>query len=349
MVAWDVALRHVGALFGSGVEPYAPTPSDVVHDEPHRQLRRYRRDTEATGNPVLLVPPLAVTISCYDLRPTQSLVEYLLDLGRDVYVVDYGEIGYADRHLGFEEWVDDIVPTAIARVSAERGDAPVEVIGWSFGGTISLLTAAGHAGLPIASITAVGSPFDQRRNGAMALARRLGRLATDEIVTAPVRLAGGIPKHAVRLGFRAQALDRELTKPWFIARHIDNVEALARMQAVDRFMDDMPGYPGRFYRQVYRQLILRNEMWRGTVHLNPDHAIELEKLTAPVLLIGGRRDKLASAASVAAGTEVLTGSPTVRFVEVDGSHLGIIAGPEARDTTWAAIRDFLDVEMLSRA
>ncbi|UGT55294.1 alpha/beta fold hydrolase [Nocardia asteroides] len=340
MVRWDTAVRNIGALFGEGIEPYAPTPSVDVYDHPHRRLRHYRRATPGRGNPILLVPPLAVTISCYDLRPGQSLVEFLLALGREVYVIDYGEIGYADRDLGFEEWVDDIVPDAIRRVSAEHAYAPVDVIGWSFGGTISLLTTAADPALPVASVTAVGSPFDQRRNGPMSLARSLGRLAPTRIVTEPVRLLGGIPKQAVRMGFRAQSLDRELTKPWYIARHAGDAESLARMQAVDRFMDQMPGYPGRFYRQVYRQLIIRNEMWTGTVHLNPDHAIDLTTITVPVLLVGGTRDTLASAASVAAGTEVLTGAQTT-FAEVEGSHLGIIAGPGARTGTWAAIADFL--------
>ncbi|MEU4598691.1 alpha/beta fold hydrolase [Nocardia sp. NPDC023988] len=340
MVGWGTAVRNIGALFREGIEPYTPTPSVDVYNHPHRRLRCYRRTTPAVGKPILLVPPLAVTISCYDLRPDQSLVEFLLGLGRAVYVIDYGEITYADRDLGFEEWVDDIVPDAIRRVSAEHGYAPVEVIGWSFGGTISLLTTAADPELPVASVTAVGTPFDQRRNGPMSLARSLGRLAPTKIVTTPVRLLGGIPKQAVRIGFRAQSLDRELTKPLYIARHANDPESLARMQAVDRFMDTMPGYPARFYSQVYRQLIIRNEMWTRTVHLNAQHAVDLTAITVPVLLIGGNRDTLASAASVAAGVDVLTGAP-VTFVEVDGSHLGIIAGPDARTTSWAAIADFL--------
>ncbi|KQY31983.1 hydrolase [Nocardia sp. Root136] len=343
----SVALRNVVALFGDGVEPYAPTPSDIVYDQPHRRLLRYRRSTPATGDPVLLVPPLAVTISCYDMRPSQSLVRFLLDLGREVYVLDYGEITYADRDLGFEEWVDDIVPTAIEAVSADNEHSPVELIGWSFGGTISVLTAAGHADLPIGSVTAVGTPFDQRRNGQISLARRLGQLTGGREVTLPVRVAGGVPKYGVRAGFRIQSIDRELTKPWYIARNIADTEALARMQSVDRFMDTMPGYPGRFYRQAYRQLIIRNEMFKGTVHLGPHRTIDLAGLTAPTQLIGGTKDALASSASVAAGTGVLTGASEVRFTEVPGSHLGIIAGPTARETTWATIADFLDSVRLS--
>ncbi|MFD4443934.1 alpha/beta hydrolase [Nocardia sp. NPDC058519] len=338
----SVALRNAVALLRDGVEPYAPTPSDIVYDEPHRRLLRYRRSTPATGDPVLLVPPLAVTISCYDMRPSQSLVRFLLDLGREVYVLDYGEITYADRDLGFEEWVDDIVPTAIDAVSTDNDHSTVDLIGWSFGGTISVLTAAGHPDLPIGSVTAVGTPFDQRRNGQISVARRFGQLTGGREVTFPVRVAGGVPKYGVRAGFRIQSIDRELTKPWYIARNIADTEALARMQSVDRFMDTMPGYPGRFYRQAYRQLIIRNEMFKGTVHLGPDRAIDLTGLTAPTQLIGGTKDALASSASVAAGIGVLTGASEVRFTEVPGSHLGIIAGPAARDTTWATIADFLD-------
>ncbi|MFD6397246.1 alpha/beta fold hydrolase [Nocardia sp. NPDC060249] len=343
----SVALRNVVALFSDGVEPYAPTPSDIVSDGPHRRLLRYRRSTPATGDPVLLVPPLAVTISCYDMRPSQSLVRFLLELGREVYVLDYGEITYADRDLGFEEWVDDIVPTAIEAVSAGNGGSPVDLIGWSFGGTISVLTAAGHADLPIGSVTAVGTPFDQRRNGQISLARKFGQLTGGREVTVPVRVAGGVPKYGVRAGFRIQSIDRELTKPWYIARNIADTEALARMQSVDRFMDTMPGYPGRFYRQAYRQLIIRNEMFKGTVHLGPHREIDLTGLTAPTQLIGGTKDALASSASVAAGIGVLTGAADVRFTEVPGSHLGIIAGPAARATTWATIADFLDSVRLS--
>ncbi|MCE5291643.1 MAG: alpha/beta fold hydrolase [Nocardiaceae bacterium] len=341
MAEVSIALRNLWALsFGDGVEPREPTPSTTVYNEPHRHLRRYQSEVPATGKPVLMVPPLAVTIACYDLRPGQSLIRFLLDAGRPVYVIDYGEITYADRHLGFEEWTEDIVPAALRRVSEAHGGETVDVIGWSFGGTISVLTAASHPELPISSVTAVGTPFDQRRNPGSTVPRAIGQVTGGREVVVPTRLLGGIPKYLVRAGFRAQAFDRELKKPLFIARNLTDTEALARMQSVDRFMAEMPGYPGRFYRQVWRSLMVRNEMWEGTVRLAPDTTIELSNLRCPVLLLGSRRDVLAPAGSVAAGVEVLTGAASARFVEVPGSHLGMIAGPQARETSWAAITEF---------
>ncbi len=59
-----------------------------------------------------------------------------------------------------EHWIDEVVPAAIREVSAHAGGRPVHVIGWSLGGIFALLTAADSPDLPIASVTAVGSPFD---------------------------------------------------------------------------------------------------------------------------------------------------------------------------------------------
>ncbi|WP_406265075.1 hypothetical protein OH799_17495 [Nocardia sp. NBC_00881] len=47
------------------------------------------------------------------------------------------------------------------------------------------------------------------------------------------------------------------------------------------------------------------------------------------------------AAAVEAGISALAGAATVRYETVPGSHLGILAGPTARDTTWSYLEKFL--------
>ena len=158
----STASRSVGHAWshyvGPGVEPPDPTPFEVVHDEPHAVLRRYS-DAGADGHPILLVPPLAVHASCFDLRAGQSLVAHLAAGGRPVYLVDFGEMGFADRRMGFEDWVDRIVPDTLNRVADRHGRRGVDVVTWSLGGTITLLTAAAHDDLPLRSIAAVGTPM----------------------------------------------------------------------------------------------------------------------------------------------------------------------------------------------
>ncbi|MFF3222856.1 alpha/beta fold hydrolase [Nocardia suismassiliense] len=342
------AARNAWALtFGSGVEAPDPTPSTVLWDEPHRQLRRFERrqgDTEtavpATDSAVLLVPPLAAPATCFDLRPDQSLAGFLLETGRAPYVIDYGDITFGDRRMGFEDWIDEILPEAVLRTSADRDGRPVDLVGWSLGGTLALLTAAAHAELPIRSITAVGAPLDYDKLTGIPQLRAVAKLTGGIATSTLVRAAGGVPAPLTRIGYKITAWDRELTRPWFVASNIARTETLARMETIDRFMAEMPGYPGRFYGQLWGRLILNNDIGRGVVQLG-QRRIELAQVSAPVLLVGGPTDVITPAAAVEAGTRTLTGAASVRFETSPGSHLGILTGPEARDSTWAYLDKFL--------
>ncbi|WP_084483288.1 alpha/beta fold hydrolase [Nocardia amikacinitolerans] len=335
------AARNAWALtFGSGVEAPDPAPSTVLCDEPHRQLRRYEGGASDGASAVLLVPPLAAPASCFDLRPGQSVARFLRDSGRATYVVDYGDITFADRKMGFEDWLDDILPEAIMRTSADVGGKPVDLLGWSIGGTLALLTAAAHAQLPIRSITAVGSPLDYDKMTGIPQLRAVAKLTGGIATSTAVRAAGGIPAGLTRAAYRVTAWDRELTRPWFVASNIARTETLAKMESIDRFMAAMPGYPGRFYGQLWGRLILNNDIGRGVVRLG-ERRIALADVTAPVLLVGGPSDVITPAAAVEAGTRTLTGAAEVRYETAPGSHLGILTGETARDTTWAYLDKFL--------
>lgn len=346
-----MALRNALAIswFGDGVEPREATPSEVVYDEPHALVRRIAPHPDQAGNPVLLVTPLAVPTTCWDLRPGQSLAAHLAGAeptsspgaGRPTYVIDYGHIGFADRRMGFEDWVDGILSTAVERISAAHDGAPVHLIGWSHGGTMSLLLGAHAPDLPIASIATLGTPTDYALNPAYAGVRLADRALGTALMLAPTALLGGVPARLTRLGYRALAPMRELAKPWTLATNLHRPEILARIDAVDRFMDAMPGYPARFFHQSLVRLVIERELATGTVHLSDEVVIRMDELRAPLLLIGSDADVLALAPSVEAGVRAYHNAQ-VDYLEVSElSHLGLIASPRARETTWPALQRHL--------
>ncbi|HWJ83205.1 MAG TPA: alpha/beta hydrolase [Nocardioides sp.] len=337
------AARNAWALspLGGGIESYAGLPAQVVQDEPHRQLRRYfGADPARKPRPVLLVPPLAVSTRCYDLRPGQSLVAHLVGAGRDTYVVDYGRITFADRSMGFEDWIDDIIPTAVRAVSAAHDGSPVDVVAWSLGGTMSLLMAAAHPDLPLGSVTAFGTPIDYSRVPAVRPLITADRVLGTRAATVPTAALGGVPRHLVRASYRAMAPRREVTKAVHLARNILDDETLARTEAVDRFIGSMPGYPGRAYHQIHARLMARNELATGTVHLSSERAVHLGAIDTRVLFIGSSTDNIANGPAVAAGTSVVPGA---RYWAADGlSHLGLVAGVRAPELSWPLLDEFLD-------
>lgn len=333
--AWDIS------WLGDGLEEYTPTPSEVVYDEPHAQLRRVLPDADTSGTPVLLVTPLAVSASCWDLRPGQSMAAHLGEQ-RPTYVIDYGDMTFADRAMGFEDFFAGIVPAAVRRISELHDGSLVHLVGWSLGGTISLLTASHDPSLPIASVVALGTPIDYGLNASAKPLVWLDGLVGTPALTRSVAFLGGIPAPLVQTVFRATAPVREVTKPWYLLRTLHDREALARTEAIDRFIGSMPGYPGRLYNQMHARLIVRRELATGIVHFGKGLDVHLDRLKVPLLLVGSSTDAIASSAAVEAGTRVFTGSPEVTYRSADGlSHLGLIADTKAHDTSWALTDEFL--------
>ncbi len=127
-----------------GLADLRPMPRTLIDDGPLREVYHYRpqKKTTESGDPVLLVTPLAAPSLCYDLRRGCSLVEHFVQQGRPTYLVEYGEISFKNRRIGLEHWVDEVVPEAIRSVSEHAGGRPVHVIGWSLGGIFASLAAA---------------------------------------------------------------------------------------------------------------------------------------------------------------------------------------------------------------
>ncbi|OHU28277.1 alpha/beta hydrolase [Mycobacteroides chelonae] len=342
MISIPVSARNLFALtLGDGVRPPTPTSHVALFDEPHRQLRRYGTDDprESSAVPVLLVPPLAASATCYDLAPGQSLVAHLLEQGRTPYVVDYGEIGWADRHLGLEAFFADIIPQAIERVLIDSGKAQLDLIGWSLGGTLSLLTAAADRGLPIRSIVAIGTPLDYGQIPGYPEARRITKRTNGYAVTTVLRALGGIPAPVVQAAYRATSWDREIKRPWFLLNNLDNTEALAKAEVIDRFQDAFPGYPGRAVSQMWGRFIYHDEIAAGVVNV-AGYTLDLTALTLPIQLFGSHRDAIAPWQCVHHGMTMLK-SADVRFTTVEASHLGLVALSAGVNETWPAIDEFL--------
>ena len=341
-------------LYG-GLADLRPMPRTLIDEGMLREVYHYRPAAAVveSGDPVLLVTPLAAPALCFDLRRGCSLVEHFVGAGRPTYLVEYGEVSFKDRNLGMEHWVDEVVPTAIREVSAHAGGRPVHVIGWSLGGIFALLTVADDSELPVASVTAVGVPLDISRVPLVAPLRPLLTLPLGwgtqgrGAVTRAYQAMGGAPKPLVKWAFQLSSFQKLVTKPLALAQNLDDVDFLAQIEAVDRFTDNMIAYPGRTFGQLYHRFVKGNALVAGEIELG-NRTVRLADVAAPVLVFGGATDGIAPIASVKAVVPLLSGSPEVRFEVVPGGHLGMLTGRAARTSTWQVMDEWLDQWSSSR-
>lgn len=330
-------------LFRGGIADVTKMPSDVIDEGRKRTLHRYHpaEGVEPHGVPVLMVPPLGSQATCFDLRKGCSMTEHLVERGRPTYMVDYGEMALGDRDLGIEFWVNEVVPSAVRRVSEDTGGGPVDLVGWCLGGLLSLATAAAHQELPINAIAMVASPFDLSKNPMVTPLAKIGGLTGGNLMGGVMKLLGGIPADVVGAAFKATSLPTYVKKPVTIFRRRDDREFLAHVEAVDQLMNNMYTYPGKAVMQLYRQLGVRNELATGKIQ-GPNRLLDLADIRLPVMNIAGLADVLVPVDVAHHVGEILSNAAEVRLETAPGGHLGVLTGRSARATTWAMIDDFLD-------
>jgi polyhydroxyalkanoate synthase subunit PhaC len=325
-------------------------PSTVIDRGPQRTLSRYERAAGAPRlrrAPVLLVPPLAAPAICFDLRRSCSLAEHLVLTGRRTYLLEYGAIEYADRRLGLEHWIEDVIPAAIRAASADAGGRPVRVIGWCLGGIMALLAHAADTDLPLEAAALVASPWDFSKVPLVAPLRPIDAVTRGWLVTQLYRGLGGAPAPLVKRGYQLAGFDKYVMKPWTVASNLTDRELLAQIEAVDAFMARMHAYPGRTFGQLYHRFFRTNDLADGQLALTDGARIDLADVTIPLLAVAGRGDGIAPVPACHHLEDLVPNAASLKLETAPGGHLGVLTGRAARRTTWPMLDAFLDARRVA--
>src|SRR6266478_1039753 len=139
------------------------TPKDILHGRGTMNLYHYRPLAgEIYRMPVLIV--MATTNRGYilDLVPGQSFIEFLLRRGYDVYMLDWAAPKPEEKNLRMEDYVLDFIPDCVRRVREDSGEPDLSVIGYCFGGVLSLLYGSIFHDGPMKNLICFTTPIDFR-------------------------------------------------------------------------------------------------------------------------------------------------------------------------------------------
>jgi polyhydroxyalkanoate synthase len=126
------------------------------------------------------------------------LVRYLVAEGFDVFLLDWAPPDPADAENTLETYVDGYITEAIAALGEESGDEQVTLIGYCFGGVLTLLLTAAHPELPVRNLMVMATPCDFCEMGFMSNMFREHRLNPDDVIDD----TGLVPARALDEGSR---------------------------------------------------------------------------------------------------------------------------------------------------
>ena len=311
------------------------TPKDVIWRHGRCGLWRYRNDEVRFGPPLLIVFSLVSRSYILDLTPGNSFIERLLGAGFDVYLLDWGTPDERDAANQLEDYVDGMLPAAIRQVCRTAGTDEVDLLGYCFGGVLSLLHAAHHPSSPLRSLTVMATPVDFRHLG--PLADVFGTTGLD--VGTVLDNDGNVPPRVILQAFRSLTPTAEVTQYVNLWERLWSDEYVSAYRAVTGWATDHVPFPGAAARQTVQMLVRDNAMMTGRLILGGDR-VRLTDITLPFLSVLGTRDHIIPEPASAPVID-LVGSSDKHELRLAGGHIGLVVGKTAAKTTIPAIIDFL--------
>jgi polyhydroxyalkanoate synthase len=305
-------------------ETVAATPGAVVFENELFQLIQYTPATETVAEePLLYVPPLVNRYYMIDLVPRQSLVKWLVEEGRTVFVISW--VNPSDEHKDKDvgDYVVDGVVEAATQVRKRTGAAP-DLFSFCLGGTLAAIAlawlAAKHRADEVHSATLIGSlvDFSDMRDWA-AFVHESHLSALEE--------------HLERQGY-ADSL--ELQRLFAAMRANDLIwSSVVNHYLLDKpappsdllyWFEDGARIPAAFLKSYNRDLLLNNKLREPGGFEVRGTPIDLAAITTPMLVIALKEDHVSAWEAVYQGARHL-GADFV--LGGSGHNAGVINPPVA--------------------
>ena len=313
------------------------TAKDVVWAQDRAELWRYRSETPIRyATPVVIVHSLVSRSYILDLRPGSSHVEYLLDQGFDVFMLDWGVADERDADNGFETYVDEYMPPALEAALDASGADELSLSGYCLGGIFGILYCAAYPEAPVRNLVLLATPIDYSQMGAMIAAVAAGRLDTKDLLDE----TGNVPADALYSGFYMQAPTKEIAQYATLLENLWNDEYVEAYQAMAQWSRDHVPMPGAATRQIVDDLIRRNVLMTGRWEIG-GREIDFRDVRANVLNAFAEKDNVVPAV-VSAPVMELVGDPARREeLPLTGGHVTFGAGSHAFKRTLPALSQWL--------
>jgi len=321
-----------------------PGVEDVDYGVTERQevwsdgkVKLYRFVSEHAGNgqpPLLIVYALVNRPYMVDLQDGRSLVQKLLALGQEVYVLDWGYPDRSERFLNLEDYLLRYIDGAVDHLRAERDGKPVNLLGICQGGVFSLCYSALRPHKVQNLITMV-TPVDFHTADNM-----LSHWARQVDVDLFVDTLGNIPADLMNASYlMLKPFRLNVQKYVGLMDILDDRQALEDFLRMEKWIFDSPDLAGEAFRQFVKQFYQDNGLMQGGVRIGAE-SVDLQSVQMPVLNIYAEQDHLVPpAASRAMAGRI--GSRDYTEVGFRGGHIGIYVSGRAQREVPAAIHDWL--------
>jgi polyhydroxyalkanoate synthase len=316
----------------------ATTPGTVVFENELIQLIQYAPQTsEVERTPLLFVPPCINKYYLLDLGKENSLVQYAVAQGHQVFLISWRSAVPETEHLTWDDYLELGPLKAVEVVLDITGAERTNALGFCIGGTILSCAAAVLAARrqdKLATVTLLTTMLDFSDTGEIGLLIDAGSVALRE---ATIGKGGIMPGKELAFTFgtlRANDL---------IWRYVvDSYLKGATPDAFDLLYwdSDSVSLPGPMYCWYTRNTYLENNIKDPGKTTQCGVPVDLSMISVPFYLLASRADHIVPWKTAFRSKDLVGGE--ARFVLAASGHVAGVINPPARNKRSHWLNDDLE-------
>ena len=284
--------------------------------------------------PIVIVSPTSNRGYVFDLARGQSLVEFLLLKGYDVFMIDWLPPRKEESKLRLADYVLDFIPTCVQRACEETGESQVTMLGYCMGGTLALLYASLYP-QTVANMLLFTTPVDFEQMSLFRLWGSEKHFDVDKLVDS----LGNLPGEFILSAFDTMRPANRTAGVMHLWANMWNDDYVKAYRMFDRWSAETLPLAGEYFRETTKAFLWRNAIMKKEMVVG-DRAVDLSKIKAPVLSIVAQHDHVVPLAAAHPIMD-LVGSKQRDETVVKGGHVSVVAGLSAVKRLWPSVDQWL--------
>ncbi len=333
--------KRTEAAFAHALHPKVPqvgqTPKDVVWTKNKAKLYRYHAVGERKhATPILMIYALINRPYILDLAPGNSMVEFLVNEGYDVFMLDWGVPGDEDKHLRFDDFVMDYIPRAVKQVQKLSGSQEFSIVGYCMGGAMSVMYAGTHPEAPLKNLVLMATPVDFSEAGLYTAWLNPKYFDVDRIVDT----FGNVPSDFLDMGSKLLKPIQNYVGPSItLYDRLHDDEFVKNWQIMNKWVEDGIPLPGETYRQWIKECYQQNKLIKGELKLG-GRAVKLENIKANLLAVVAEQDHIVQTCQASPILDKVS-STDKQELRLRAGHVGLVAGKSAKKQFFPKLNEWL--------
>ncbi len=320
-----------------------PTPRETIWRLNKCKLYYYtptKPPEERYPVPLLLVYALINKPFIFDLVPGRSFIEFMLDQGFEIYLLDWGAPGPEDQDTTFDDYIVEYLTRAVRKMRRHSGSDEISMLGYCIGATLAVVYAALYPEAPLRNLILLTAPIDfsSQPEGSMAMWLAEGRVNVDKLVDT----VGNVPGELIRFWAKLlKPVENFMGSYVNLMKMIDDEGAVRAWQVINRWVEDVIPFSGEAFRQFVTTYLRGNKLIKGE-HIIRGQPVDLANISASLFNIVAQYDHLVSQSQSETVMELVS-SADKELKVIPSTHVGIMISGRARYKLWPEVVEWLSV------